>query len=399
MDENKNTPENNIPEETEQSKVKETTDSAEIKEKSKLPFIIGGIALGVLVIAVIIALILGGGGGHKHSFSEWTSVKDATCTDGGTEERVCSECGEKETRDVDPLGHTVVVDPAVDATCTADGLTEGKHCSVCDEIITERTTVSAKGHDYADGYCAHCNGKKPSDGLSYRLSSDGTYYIVSGIGTCTDSYIMIPDEHEGLPVHEIGEYAFYYCKTITELGMGDSVKVIGRSAFQGCNALTEVTVGNSVWNIDTSAFYECKSLVKVTLPENRLYNIRNYAFYGCTSLTTINIPSTITYITPHSFEGCTSLKQIVLPEGVEQLWESAFAGCTNLETIYLPKSTSILQPNIFLNCTSLQRVEYSGSIDYWVGIAKGYPLDNNSGWYTIYCTDGTIDKYGSVSFY
>ena len=398
MDENKNLQENNNPEEIEQSP-KEASDTAETKKKSKGLFIIGGIALVVLVMVVIIFIILGGDSSHTHSFGKWTVVKEATCTEVGIEEKVCDECGEKKTRSIDALGHTEVVEPAVDATCTQDGLTEEKHCSDCGETIKESSIVPAIGHNYSNGVCINCNAKKFSEGLSYQLSDDGTYYIVIGIGTCTDSYIMIPDEYDGLPVNEIGSYSFSSCQSITGLGMGDSVMVIERSAFQGCNSLKEVTIGHSVWNIETSAFYECKALEKVTLPENRLYNIRNYAFYGCSSLTTINIPSTLTYITPHSFEGCTSLKQIVLPEGVEQIWESAFAGCTNLEVISLPKSISILQPNIFLNCTSLQRIEYSGSVDYWIGIATGSPLDNNSGNYTIYCTDGTIDKYGSVSFY
>ena len=332
-----------------------------------------------------------------HSFV-WIIVKAPTCTEEGEEKGLC-QCGEEENRTVKPLGHTEVIDDAIVPTCTVPGLTEGIHCSVCNHIIKEQTSVPATGHIFINGKCTQCSEKEPSEGLSYILSDDGTYYIVSGIGTCTDSYIMIPNEHNGLPVKEIGQYSFSRCQSITKLSMGDSIEIIGRSAFEWCNALEEVTVGKSVWNIEVCVFYECTSLKKVTLPENRLYNIRNYAFYGCTSLSTINIPSTITYITPHSFEGCTSLKSIALPEGVEQIREYAFSGCTNLESISMPKSITILQPNIFLNCKKLVRIDYNASIDYWVCIAKGSDLDNNSGQYIIYCTDGTIDKYGSVNFY
>ncbi len=42
--------------------------------------------------------------------------------------------------------HTVVIDPAVPATCTEAGLTQGKHCSTCDEILVKQETVKAKGH-------------------------------------------------------------------------------------------------------------------------------------------------------------------------------------------------------------------------------------------------------------
>ena len=42
--------------------------------------------------------------------------------------------------------HTEATDAAVPATCTASGLTEGKHCSVCGEILVAQQTVPATGH-------------------------------------------------------------------------------------------------------------------------------------------------------------------------------------------------------------------------------------------------------------
>ena len=40
-----------------------------------------------------------------HAFGEWTETKPATCTEAGSEERVCSRCGEKETSGISPTGH------------------------------------------------------------------------------------------------------------------------------------------------------------------------------------------------------------------------------------------------------------------------------------------------------
>ena len=47
-------------------------------------------------------------------------------------------------------GHNVVIDKAVEPTCTKTGLTEGKHCSVCNAVIKAQETVPAKGHKYVD---------------------------------------------------------------------------------------------------------------------------------------------------------------------------------------------------------------------------------------------------------
>ncbi len=79
-------------------------------------------------------------------------AQDATCTkDGQTEGKVCSVCEEVlvESKLLPALGHTEVVDAAADATCTASGLTEGRHCSVCSEILTPQETIPATGHSYS----------------------------------------------------------------------------------------------------------------------------------------------------------------------------------------------------------------------------------------------------------
>ena len=81
-----------------------------------------------------------------HTFGDWVITEEATCTAEGTQTRTCSVCGTVETQTIAALGHTEVIDKAVVATCTKTGLTEGKHCSVCNTVIKAQEVVPAKGH-------------------------------------------------------------------------------------------------------------------------------------------------------------------------------------------------------------------------------------------------------------
>ena len=73
---------------------------------------------------------------------------DATCTETGlTEGSHCTKCDYKVAQEeVDALGHNLVVDKAVDATCTETGLTEGSHCTRCDYKVAQEE-VDALGHN------------------------------------------------------------------------------------------------------------------------------------------------------------------------------------------------------------------------------------------------------------
>ena len=56
--------------------------------------------------------------------------------------------------------HTEEVLPGKDATCTETGLTEGKKCSECGEVLVAQEEIAMLEHDYVDGTCSVCGDNK-----------------------------------------------------------------------------------------------------------------------------------------------------------------------------------------------------------------------------------------------
>ena len=84
----------------------------------------------------------------NHSWSEWTTTKEPTCTEKGSKTRTCSKCSAVETVEIDAKGHTFgewqTVTPA---TCTSEG-SQKRICSVCGDEETQN--IPALGHDWGD---------------------------------------------------------------------------------------------------------------------------------------------------------------------------------------------------------------------------------------------------------
>ena len=98
--------------------------------------------------------------GHTHSYTK--VVTEPTCTERGYTTYTCS-CGYSYVDDyVNAKGHTEVVDPAVVATCTKTGLTEGKHCSVCNEVLVAQKETPKTEHKFENGKCSVCGAADPN---------------------------------------------------------------------------------------------------------------------------------------------------------------------------------------------------------------------------------------------
>lgn len=81
-----------------------------------------------------------------HNYSEWTTTKEANCTDAGSKERTCYTCGEKFTEEIAATGHTEVEVAQIDPTCEEAGCTAGVKCSVCDKTLRGCQVITSLGH-------------------------------------------------------------------------------------------------------------------------------------------------------------------------------------------------------------------------------------------------------------
>ncbi len=141
------------------------------------------------------------------------------CTTAGSYDNVvyCTVCDEEISRttvDVDALGHTEVVDDAVAATCTATGLTEGKHCSVCGEVLVEQQETPMIPHTYDDGdaFDQDCN-------------------VCGAVRTCA---------------HEVTETVTGYPATCTAPGLTDGIKCSSCEAIVKAQETIPATGHNEV---------------------------------------------------------------------------------------------------------------------------------------------------------
>ena len=257
---------------------------------------------------------------HVHGFGDWNLTLDATCTTAGREERAC-ECGEKESR------LTAMID-----------------------------------HDFENGICKACD-LAVSHGLEYISNGDGTCYV-SGIGSCTDADIVIPEEYNGERVTGIGEEAFMYCE-IESVVIPNSIEAIGSGAFFFCEELERVVLGNGVTDFGDAIFMCCINLHSVYINDllawcdnavARYFSIvRELYLYG-ELLTDVVIPEGVTEIKPRTFALCWSIKSVTLPEGLTTIGERAFTDCSALESINIPDSVTVIGEGAFSACRSLTSI-------------------------------------------
>ncbi len=262
-----------------------------------------------------------------------------------------------------------------------------------------------------------------TDGLQYTLSSDGDYYICSGMGTATGGQIVIGDICNNLPVKEIAGGAFRERYNLSSITVGNNVVRIGSRAFEDCFLLKNISIGSGVSYIANNAFSDCFSLESITVDsENSIYksdgntiiekatntlvldcknsvipnyvtgidlNYRyNYSFKNYTEkdnviylgnesnrflvlcevknrdITSLTVDSNCMFIDNNTFSNCTLLKTVTFGENSKliSIGSGAFRYCNSLEAIEIPNSVTSIGDSAFYNCRNLTSITIPDSV-------------------------------------
>lgn len=218
-----------------------------------------------------------------------------------------------------------------------------------------------------------------TEGLTFELSEDETYYIVSkGTIDANAASIKIPAVYNGKPVREIQGFSSVKCTNIT---IPSSIKKFNSAAFSNVTTIENVYYKGSaeLWSKITFESdeanplyigynsYACKANLYVdgntTTPLASFTAnsaINNYAFAGCASLTSLNVLQNVN-IGNSAFLNCQNLSSVTLANGVT-LGNSVFSRCSSLESMELPASVNYIGDNTFQYCTKLKNVTINGNI-------------------------------------
>jgi hypothetical protein len=180
--------------------------------------------------------------------------------------------------------------------------------------------------------------------FTYTTTS-GTITITGDTNIPVNGVVVIPDTINGLPVVEIGAYAFDGAN-LTSVTIPDSVITIDNFGFGGCAYLANVTIGNKVTGINSFAFSDCSSLTSVTIPDSVTY-IALFAFENCHSLTNVIIGNSVNNVGQACFGGDTSLKSVTFGTSFASIQYTAFEDCTSLTSLYFKGNAPVYGSDVF----------------------------------------------------
>ena len=240
----------------------------------------------------------------------------------------------KTVTNIAALGHTPETDPAVPATCAAEGLTEGSHCAVCGEVLVPQETIAKTSHQYVvdPGVAAGCE----TEGLTSGFHC----------GLCGEVFVA------QAPVHALGhawgEAAYTWgdgntSVTASAVCTRDPAHTANETvaAHQAVTlSPTEDQAGLLSWVTDAFASGAFTVQTKPIAPIPALGTLQ-----------VLRLPAALTAIDEEAFAG-GAFEAVILPASCTSVGSRAFAGCANLLYVKVPAG-AVIAPDAFDGCPNV----------------------------------------------
>lgn len=213
---------------------------------------------------------------------------------------------------------------------------------------------------------------------------------VTDVGVWAFAFSSITNFKGSDNLESIEEYAFFGCKNLESVDIGNNIMLLGAGAFTGCNKLTEIYIPDTVTNIEMDAFKNCSALHTVRMSPNVDY-IPREAFYNCKELSTFTWDAESKLVGRLAFGNCVKLTDFDFMN-VEKLYVNSFLGsgvnvvqlgeteneasrtplttvevqsfmdCDNLATLGIGGNVTTIKTQAFANCENLETAVIADSV-------------------------------------
>lgn len=245
------------------------------------------------------------------------------------------------------------------------------------------------------------------------LLPEGLRYV-SGFSDTKITSVQFPSTLE-----EIGDNAFYYCRSLMiEISLPASLKIIayaaftssaikgnlalphnleliGSAAFSDCSSLTgSLVIPDKVEIIPSSAFSDCGFTGTLTLPKG-LLEIGSKAFRGTKFKGELNIPSSVATIGSEAFAGTLFNGTLVLPSELVSLGSEVFSSCWRLSgVVEIPENIVAIPSGLFSYCSGLEGIKLHKDVE----VIEANAFYDCTGVYSIVCEAKNPPTINSSSF-
>ena len=164
----------------------------------------------------------------------------------------------------------------------------------------------------------------PDAGKVLSKVSINTHVISEKLSQIADRTIEEIEEEDFSLATKIGNFAFYDCRYLRTVILGDKIKSIGNSSFRGCASLSSITMQEGVTLIDGNSFMGCNSLTEMTIPSTvTRIGAASVGIGSTTNKATIRILSTEPANINTSTFDTSKLEKIIVPAGTGEAYKAA----------------------------------------------------------------------------